>query len=61
MHCEFVDEMAHTSTSTEMLKEFFKLNAEDFDYTRDDLMNSYYILRNKKIYYSKHIKDYCVL
>jgi hypothetical protein len=32
MHCVFVDDMMHTSTSTKMLKEFFALYAKDFSF-----------------------------
>ena len=41
MHGVFVDDMAHTSTSTKMLKNVFKLYAEDFNYTGGDLMTSF--------------------
>ena len=30
MHSVFVDDMAHMSTSSKMLKEYFKLYAKDF-------------------------------
>ena len=33
MHGVFVDAMMHTSTSTEMLKEFFELYAKDFSFS----------------------------
>jgi hypothetical protein len=36
----FVDDMAHTSTSTKMLKEYFALYAKDFNFF-GDLMTSF--------------------
>ena len=41
MHCGFVDDMAHTSTSTKVLKEFFNLYAKDFSYSGGDLMTTF--------------------
>ena len=41
MHGVFVHDMMHTSTSTEMLKEFFKLYAKDFSFSGGELMTSF--------------------
>ena len=41
MHGVFVDDMMHTSTSTKMLKDFFKLYAKDFSFHGGDLMTSF--------------------
>ncbi len=41
MHSVFVDDMAHTSTSTKLLKEFFALYAKEFSHSVGDLMTSF--------------------
>ena len=41
MHCVFVDDMMHTSTSTKMLQEFFALYAKDFSFSGGELMTSF--------------------
>ncbi len=38
MHRVFVDDMAHTSTSKKILKNFFTEYGKDFEYTGGDLM-----------------------
>ncbi len=41
MHELFVDDMAHASTSREMIKKFMKEYSKDFEYTGGDFMTSF--------------------
>ncbi len=46
MHGLFVDDMAQSSTSQEMIKKFMR-EFSDFEYTKGDLMTSYFVLEVK--------------
>ncbi len=41
MHCLYVDDMIHTSTSDTLKKEFVEKYTRDFDITRGDTMTSF--------------------